>query len=76
MPNGTVWRFSPSPVEIPTSSQRTRSLTGANRTLGVMPAVGELVRCTDGRWMVRWLERCPLGHQLGAGPDDWQECGL
>jgi hypothetical protein len=32
-----------------------------------MPAVGELVRCTDGRWMVRPPERCPRGHQLGAG---------
>jgi hypothetical protein len=32
-----------------------------------MPAVGELVRCTEGRWMVRPPERCPRGHQLGAG---------
>jgi hypothetical protein len=31
-----------------------------------MPAVGELVRCTDGRWMVRPPERCPRGHQLRA----------
>src|ERR1700739_2850109 len=30
-----------------------------------MPAVGELVRCTDGRWMIRPPERCPRGHRLG-----------
>jgi hypothetical protein len=32
-----------------------------------MPAVGELVRCTDGSWMVRPPQRCPRGHRLGAG---------
>jgi hypothetical protein len=32
-----------------------------------MPAVGELVRCTDGSWMIRPPERCPRGHRLGAG---------
>src|SRR6476619_2644131 len=32
-----------------------------------MPAVGELVRCTDGSWMIRPPQRCPRGHRLGAG---------
>src|SRR5258705_7106097 len=32
-----------------------------------MPAVGELVRCTDGSWMVRPPRRCPRGHRLDAG---------
>ena len=31
-----------------------------------MPAVGELVRCTNGSWMVRPPERCPRGQQLRA----------
>src|SRR6202035_2811623 len=31
------------------------------------PAVGELVRCTGGSWMVRPPQRCPRGHRLGAG---------
>jgi hypothetical protein len=26
-----------------------------------MPAVGELVRCTDGAWMVRPTRHCPRG---------------
>src|ERR1700757_3234769 len=30
----------------------------------VMPAVGELVRCTDGRWMIRPPQHCPRGHRL------------
>jgi hypothetical protein len=34
-------------------------------TLGVMPAVGELVRCTDGSWMTRPPQSCPHGHPLG-----------
>ena len=29
-----------------------------------MPAVGELVRCTNGGWMVRPPQRCPRGHRL------------
>ena len=33
-----------------------------------MPAVGELVRCTDGSWIIRPPQRCPRGHRLGAGP--------
>jgi hypothetical protein len=32
-----------------------------------MAAVGELVRCTNGSWMVRPPERCPRGHRLAAG---------
>jgi hypothetical protein len=36
-------------------------------TLGIMPAVGELVRCTDGRWMVRQPTHCPRGHRLTPG---------
>ena len=36
-------------------------------TLGVMPAVGDLVRCTDGSWMVRPPERCPRRHRLPPG---------
>ena len=32
-----------------------------------MPAVGALVRCTDGRWMVRPPEFCPRGHRIDAG---------
>jgi hypothetical protein len=30
-----------------------------------MPAIGELVRCTDGRWMVRGRRRvrCPRGQR-------------
>jgi hypothetical protein len=29
-----------------------------------MAAVGELVRCTNGSWMVRPPEHCPRGHRL------------
>jgi hypothetical protein len=32
-----------------------------------MPAVGELVRSTNGSWMVRPPEHCPRGHRFGAG---------
>src|SRR3954453_4391444 len=32
-----------------------------------MPAVGELVRCTDDSWMVRPPQRCPRGHRQHAG---------
>jgi hypothetical protein len=32
-----------------------------------MPAVGELVRCTDGRWMIRPPQPCPRGHRLTPG---------
>ena len=32
-----------------------------------MPAVGELVRCTNGAWMVRPPLRCPRGHRLRPG---------
>jgi hypothetical protein len=32
-----------------------------------MPAVGELVRCTDGRWMTRPPTHCPRGHRLQPG---------
>ncbi|MDT7719826.1 MAG: hypothetical protein QOE94_837 [Mycobacterium sp.] len=32
-----------------------------------MPADGELVRCTDGRWMVRPPTHCPRGHRLQPG---------
>jgi len=40
-------------------------------TLAACPAVGELVRCTNGAWMVRPPLRCPRGHSLrpGAGRD-------
>src|SRR6202008_3036038 len=30
-----------------------------------MPAVGALVRCTDGSWMTRPPQSCPRGHRLG-----------
>lgn len=30
-----------------------------------MPEVGDLVRCTDGRWMTYAPRTCPNGHQLG-----------
>ena len=33
----------------------------------VMPAVGGLVRCTDGSWMTRPPQRCPRGHRLRPG---------
>jgi hypothetical protein len=29
---------------------------------GTMPAVGALVRCTDGSWMTRPPQNCPRGH--------------
>ncbi|ETW23204.1 hypothetical protein [Mycobacterium gastri] len=32
-----------------------------------MPSVGELVRCTDGTWMVRPPTHCPRGHRLARG---------
>jgi hypothetical protein len=32
--------------------------------IGFMPAVGELVRCTDGSWMARPPQSCPHGHRL------------
>lgn len=32
-----------------------------------MPAVGDLVRCADGSWMVRPPERCPRRHRLPPG---------
>jgi hypothetical protein len=32
-----------------------------------MAAVGELVRWTDGSWMVRPPQRCPRGHRLAPG---------
>ena len=35
--------------------------------IGFMPAVGELVRCTDGRWMIRPPQHCPRGHRLSPG---------
>jgi hypothetical protein len=35
--------------------------------IGFMPAVGELVRCTDGSWMTRPPQSCPRGHRLGRG---------
>ena len=34
-------------------------LSTTRPSFGVMPAVGELVRCTDGSWMVRPPQRCP-----------------
>jgi hypothetical protein len=36
-------------------------------TRWVMPAVGELVRRTDGRWMIRPPQHCPRGHRLSPG---------
>jgi hypothetical protein len=36
--------------------------------LGAIPAVGDLVRCTNGAWMIRRPQRCPRGHRLGARP--------
>jgi hypothetical protein len=35
--------------------------------IGFMPAVGELVRCTDGSWMTRPPQSCPRGHLLRPG---------
>ena len=35
--------------------------------IGCMPAVGVLVRCTDGSWMTRPPQRCPRGHRLRPG---------
>src|ERR1700739_4677384 len=32
-----------------------------------VPAVGELVRCTDGSWMTRPPQSCPRGHLLRPG---------
>jgi hypothetical protein len=34
---------------------------------GIMPAVGDLVRCTDGSWMTRPPQSCPHGHRLRPG---------
>ena len=42
-------------------------LRAQRSTVGTMPAVGDLVRCTNGAWMVRTPERCRRGHRLGAG---------
>jgi hypothetical protein len=47
------------------SSSRTRSCAAAYPW--VMLAVGELVRCTDGRWMIRPPQHCPRGHPLRPG---------
>jgi hypothetical protein len=35
--------------------------------IGFMPAVGDLVRCTDGSWMTRPPQSCPRGHRLLPG---------
>jgi hypothetical protein len=35
--------------------------------IGFMPAVGDLVRCTDGSWMTRPPQSCQRGHPLGPG---------
>src|ERR1700744_1925595 len=35
--------------------------------IGFMPAVGELVRCTDGSWMTRPPQSCPHGHRSRPG---------
>lgn len=32
-----------------------------------MHTFGDLVRCTEGGWMVLPPQHCPQGHQLGAG---------
>jgi hypothetical protein len=32
-----------------------------------MPAVGDLVRCTDGSWMTRPPQSCPRGHRFTGG---------
>jgi hypothetical protein len=34
---------------------------------GIMPAVGDLVRCTDGSSMTRPPQSCPRGHLLRPG---------
>ena|ERR1700741_2420244 len=34
---------------------------------GGMPAVGALVRCTDGSWMTRPPQNCSAGHRLEPG---------
>jgi hypothetical protein len=41
---------------------RNRAAHLVSGVTGVTPAVGELVRCTDGPWMVRPPERCRHGH--------------
>src|ERR1700758_1858954 len=35
--------------------------------IGFMPAVGALVRRTDGSWMTRPPRNCPAGHRLEPG---------
>jgi hypothetical protein len=35
-----------------------------------MPAVGELVRCTGGRWMLRPSQRCPVTSSAPADARD------
>lgn len=32
-----------------------------------MPEVGDLVRCTEDRWMILAPQRCPNGHAREAG---------
>jgi hypothetical protein len=32
-----------------------------------MPGMGELVPCTDGRWMIRPPQYCPHGHRFRPG---------
>jgi hypothetical protein len=39
----------------------------ANRPTVEMPAVGELVRCTDGSWMTRLPQSCRHGHRFRPG---------
>jgi hypothetical protein len=45
--------------------------------IGIMSAVGELVRCTDGSWMTRSPQSCPHGHLFrpGAMLVGHQPCG-
>lgn len=37
------------------------------KTASTVAAVGEVVRCTTGAWMVRPPQRCGHGHELGPG---------
>ena len=47
--------------------ERTVRLVDVWWIIGFMPAVGELVRCTDGSWMMRPPQSCPHGHRLRPG---------
>jgi hypothetical protein len=60
----------PTPALAPTTitpDDSAPSTQASSPTFDAMPAVGELVRCTDDQWMVRPPQHCPSGHKLAPG---------